>query len=148
MLRDGINSWYAAYVRKIWTWHVNIVKCTKCFNTGASLNTEFQGQNRRTAHHHYLLRDFWKSLNTLSKEGGGGGAVPFRIFPRAVFAFLLRLPYGPFTHPLSRYLCIYKKNFQKFLPWKNLGGEGGGVCNNPPPRPEREGVAAKVNQFL
>ena len=40
---------------------------------------------------------------------------PFRIFPRAVFAFLLRLPYGPFTHPLSRYPCIYEKIFKKFL---------------------------------
>ena len=61
-------------------------------------------------------------LNPLSQERGGGrGAVantPFRIFPRAVFviAFLLRLPYGPFTHPLSRYPCIYEKIFQKFLP--------------------------------
>ena len=54
------------------------------------------------------------------------------IFPRTIFAFLLKLPYGQFTHPLSRYPCIYEKNFQKFLRWKKFGGGGGG-CNSPPP---------------
>ena len=72
----------------------------------------------------------------------GGGVVA--IFPRTIFAFLLRLPYGQFTHPLSRYPCIYEKIFQKFLPCKKLGG--GGVTTTPP-RPEREGVAAKINKF-
>ena len=44
-------------------------------------------------------------FNPLSKEGGGGWVT-----------FLLRFPYGPFTHPLSRYQGIYENNFQKFLP--------------------------------
>ena len=35
---------------------------------------------------------------------------PFRIFPRAVFAFSLRLPFGQFTHPFSRYPCIPFRN--------------------------------------
>ena len=78
---------------------------------------------------------------TLSlRRGGGCCNPPFRIFPRAVFAFLLRLPYGPFTHPLSRYPCICEKNFQKFCHEKSWG-VGGGVATTP--RPEREGVAAK-----
>ena len=55
-------------------------------------------------------------LNTLSQEGGVVATPPFRIFPRAIFAFLLRLPYSQFTHPLSRYPYIYEKIFQKFLP--------------------------------
>ena len=55
-------------------------------------------------------------INPLSQDGGGGGVVAtpsFRIFPRTIFAFLQRLLYGQFTHPLSRYPCIYEKNFQK-----------------------------------
>ena len=85
---------------------------------------------------------------TLSLRRGAGVVaipLPFRIFSRAVFAFLLRLPYGPFTHLLSRYPCIFEKNVQKFLPRKKLGG-GGGLQQ--PPRPDREGVAAKINKFL
>ena len=90
---------------------------------------------------------FKKQSLSLSLRRGGGGYCsppPFRIFPRTIFAFLLRLPYGQFTHPLSRYPYIYGKNFQKFLPWKNLGG-GGGLQQLI--RPEREGVAAKINKF-
>ena len=86
------------------------------------------------------------AYNPLSGGGGAGGGCcnpPFRIFPRTIFAFLLRLPYGQFTYPLSRYPCIYEKIFQKFLPWEKLGVGG---CNNPP-RPEREEVAAKINKF-
>ena len=82
-------------------------------------------------------------VNLLSQEGRLLQPPPFRIFPRTIFAFLLRLPYGQFTHPLSRYPCIYEKIFQKFLPWKKL--RGGGLQQ--PPRPEREGVAAKINKF-
>ena len=89
-------------------------------------------------------------FNPLFQEWGVGGGgccnPPFRIFPRTIFAFMLRLPYGQFTHPLSRYPCIYEKKFQKFLPWKKLGG--GGLQQPPPPRPEREGVVAKINKFL
>ena len=47
----------------------------------------------------------------------------------AVFAFLLRLPFSQFTHPLFRYPCIYEKNFKIFAV-KKVGGRG--VCNNPP----------------
>ena len=47
---------------------------------------------------------------------------PFWIFPHIIFAFLLRLPYGQFTHPLSRYPCIYDKNFKKFF--KNRSNQG------------------------
>ena len=32
---------------------------------------------------------------------------PFRIFPCAAFACWQRLLFGQFTHPLSRYSCIY-----------------------------------------
>ena len=71
-----------------------------------------------------------KHINPLSQEGGVVATPPFWIFPRTIFAFLPRLLYGQFTHPLSRYPCIYKKNFQKFLPWKKLGG--GGVATTPP----------------
>ena len=57
-------------------------------------------------------------LNPLSQEGGGVVAAPppfgFSLVP--FLAFLLRLPYGQFTHPLSRYPCICEKIFQKFLP--------------------------------
>ena len=67
---------------------------------------------------------------TLSLRRGGCCNPPFPIFPRTIFAFLLRLPYGQFTHPLSRHPCIYEKNFQKFLPWKKLGG--GEVATTPP----------------
>ena len=82
---------------------------------------------------------------TLSlRRGGLLQPPPFRIFPRAVFAFSLRLPYGPFTHPFSRYPCINEKNFQQFFPRKKLGA--GGLQQ--PPRPEKEGVAAKINKFL
>ena len=64
----------------------------------------------------------------LIEVGRGGGVVA--IFPRTIFAFLLRLPYGQFTHPLSRYPCIYEKIFQKFLRCKKLGGGG---LQQPPP---------------
>ena len=55
---------------------------------------------------------------TLSLRRGGVVAThpPFRIFPRTIFVFLLRLPYGQFTYPLFRYPCICEKIFQIFLP--------------------------------
>ena len=76
---------------------------------------------------------------TLSLRTGGNNPRPFRIFPRAVFAFFLRFSYGPFTHPLSRYPCMQKK-FKNFAMKKvgvcvwggGGGGEGGGGYNNPP----------------
>ena len=37
-----------------------------------------------------------------------------------------------------------KKIFKNFCHEKCWGWGG---CNNPPPRPEREGVAAKINKF-
>ena len=77
---------------------------------------------------------------TLSlRRRGGGGVVatpPFGFSPRAIFVFLLRLPYGQFTHPLSRY-----PNFSKLFAVKKVGGL------QQPPRLEREGVAAKLNKF-
>ena len=92
-----------------------------------------------------ILINFIGYINSLSGGGGGGGLLqpPFRIFPRTIFAFLLRLPYGQFTHPLSRYPCIYAKIFQKFLLWKKLGVG----LQQPPPVLRREGVAAKMNKF-
>ena len=68
-------------------------------------------------------------INPLSQEGGGGVvATPsFRIFPRTIFAFLLRLLDGQFTHPLSRYPCIYEKFFKNFFTVKKvevLRGDG------------------------
>ena len=78
----------------------------------------------------------FKFINPLSQEGGGGGVVaipPFRIFPRAVSAFLLRLPFGQFT-----YLCpdthVSTKKFSKIFRVKNVGGGGGrGVATTRPP---------------
>ena len=86
-------------------------------------------------------------MNPLSQEGGlfATSPPPFQIFPRTIFAFLQRLPYSQFTHPLSRYPCIYEEIFQKFLPGKSWGvGERGGVATTPP---EREGAVAKINKF-
>ena len=80
-----------------------------------------------------------EGTKTYNKETGC-----FNPLPRAVFAFLLRLPYGQFTHPLSRYPYIYEKNFQKFRHEKSWG-VGGGTAT--PPRPEREGVAEKIDKF-
>ena len=73
------------------------------------------------------------NINPLSQEGGEGllQLPPFRIFPRTIVAFLLGLPYHQFTHPLSRYPCIYEKKFQNLLPWKKLGG-GGRAATTPP----------------
>ena len=71
---------------------------------------------------------------SLSEEEGGGllqPPPPFQIFPRTIFAFLLRLPYGQFTHPLSRYPNIYEKNF-KFFAVEKVGGWGEGVATSPP----------------
>ena len=65
---------------------------------------------------------------SLRREGGCCNS-PFGF---SLVPFLLRLPYSQFTHPLSRYPCIYEKIFQKFLPWKKLGGRGGGGCDNLP----------------
>ena len=68
---------------------------------------------------------------------------PFRIFPRAVFAFLLGLSFGQFAQPLSKYLCINeKKKFKNFAVKK----AGGWRLQQPTPS-EREGVAAKINTF-
>ena len=53
-------------------------------------------------------------FNPLSQEGEEGGVAatpPLRIFPRSTFAFLLRLPYGQFTHRSSRYTCICENIF-------------------------------------
>ena len=71
---------------------------------------------------------------------------PFWIFPRTILTFLLRLPYVQFSHPLSRYPCIYEKKFQKFSKIFALKKLGVGKFQQPP-RPEREGVAAKINRF-
>ena len=86
-------------------------------------------------------------FNPLSQEGGGGiVATPPFGFSLVPFLQLLRLPYGQFTHPLPRYPCINdEKKISKLFAVKNVGGWGRG-CNNPP-RPEREGVAEKINTF-
>ena len=83
-----------------------------------------------------------RSLNPPSQEGGGC-CPPFRIFPRAVFAKIaIRSIYPPFV----QIPCIYEKMFPKFCHEKGWGGGGWGVATTP--RPEREGVAAKINNFL
>ena len=69
-------------------------------------------------------------FNPLSQEGGCCNP-PFPIFPRTIFAFLLRLPYGQFTHPLSRHPCIYEKKFSKIFAVEKVGG--GEVATTPPP---------------
>ena len=59
---------------------------------------------------------------------------PLRIFSRTIFAFLLSLPFRQYTHPLSRYPCIYEKNFKDF--YRDGGcrwGGGGGLQQRPPP---------------
>ena len=60
--------------------------------------------------------------------------LPFQIFPRTISAFLLRLTYGQFTHPMSRYPCICENFFQNFSREKSVGGGGGrgGIATNPP----------------
>ena len=65
-----------------------------------------------------------------SRGAGGCCNAPFRIFPRAVFAFSPRLPFGQFTYPLSRYSGFYEKKNLNFCREK-VGGGGGG-CNNSP----------------
>ena len=100
---------------------------------------------------HDKITRFWlaksSAVNPLSQSGGGVVAPPpFRIFPRTIFAFLLRLPYGQFTYPLSRYPCICEKNFQKFLPWKKLGG--GAAATNPPPSWEGRGGSKNKSIFV
>ena len=69
---------------------------------------------------------FYGTALTLSLRRGRGGLLqpPFDFSLVLFFALLLRLPYGPFTHPLSRYPCIYEKKCQKFLRWKKLVGGG------------------------
>ena len=79
-------------------------KCDLC-------DAEYVGYTSR--HLHQRIEHRYSAIGnhlTLSLRKGGEGCCspPFRIFPRAVFAFLLRLPYGPITHPLSRYPCIYE----------------------------------------
>ena len=79
-------------------------------------------------------------LYPLFQEGGGLlQSPPFRIFPRTIFVYLLRLPYVQFTQPLSRYPCIYEQIFKKFFTVKKVGVWG--VATNT--RPEKEGAAAK-----
>ena len=102
-----------------------------------------------------MLREFTVSslgkrvvISPLSQEEGGGLLQsPFRIFPRTIFAFLLRLPYGQFTHPLSRYPCIYEKKFQTFCREKSCGVGGWGGGGGSEGGEGREGVAAKINKF-
>ena len=49
-----------------------------------------------------------RTLFNLSQEGGLlQPPPPFQIFPVAISAFLLRLPFGQFTHPLSKYIPMY-----------------------------------------
>ena len=88
-----------------------------------------------------MVQQCYGQLNPLSQEEGGGGLLqpPFQIFPRNIFAFLLRLPYGQFTHPMSRYPYIYEKNFSKLFAVKNVGGWEGMAPKN--------GVAPKINKF-
>ena len=90
-------------------------------------------------------------VNPLSQEGVVATPPPFRIFPHAVFAFLLGLPFGQFSYLLSRYPCIYEKKNQNILPWKKLcfffRGEGGGGGVATASRPEREGLATKMDKF-
>ena len=67
---------------------------------------------------------------SLIRDGVGGlQTTPLSEFPSCRFAFLLGLPFGQFTYPLSRYPCIYEKKFKTFCREK---GWVVGDCNNPP----------------
>ena len=69
---------------------------------------------------------------------------PFRIFPCSIFAFLLRLPNDHLPTPCPD-THVSMKTISKLFAVKKVGGwGGGGGCNSPPPRPEKEGVAAKI----
>ena len=73
----------------------------------------------------FKTKYYWL-FNPFPQEGDGGGVLlPFLIFPRDLFAFLLRLPFGQFTDSLSSYPCIYEINFQNYYLEKRWG-EGGG----------------------
>ena len=91
---------------------------------------------------HKLDASLQELLDPLSQEGGGGGCCspPFRVYPRTIFAFLLRSIYPPSVQ-IPMYLKKIFKNFCREKSW----GVGGGLQQ--PPRPEREGVAAKINKF-
>ena len=99
----------------------------------------------------YELTVTFIAILALSLRSGGccKAPPPFRIFPRAVFAFLLGLPFGQYIHPLSRCPCIYEKKLKKNCRVKSWGE--GGVAQQlappPPPRPESEGLAAKISKF-
>ena len=82
-------------------------------------------------------------FNPLSQEGGGGRVIATSLLDFPLVPFLLRLLFGQFTHPLSRYPCIYEK-FSKTFAVKNVEGRG---LQQSLPRPEREEVAAKINKF-
>ena len=76
----------------------------------------------------FKTKYYWL-FNPFPQEGDGGGGgvlLPFQIFPRDLFAFLLRLPFGQFTDSLSSYPCIYEINFQNDYLEKRWGERGGG----------------------
>ena len=79
----------------------------------------------------FKTKYYWL-FNPFPQEGDGGGGVllPFQIFPRDLFAFLLRLPFGQFTDSLSSYPCIYEINFQNYYLEKRWGEGGGGDGNS------------------
>ena len=84
------------------------------------------------------------NLTLFLRRGGCCNPPPFRIFPRAVFAKIaIRSIYPPFAQ-IPMYLW---KNFQTVFAMKKVGGGGGGGMQQLP-RPEREGVVAKINKFL
>ena len=80
----------------------------------------------------HAVKNFNRFLTLSLRRGGQLLQPPFGIFPCTIIAFFLRLSYGQFTQPLSRYPCIYEKNFSKVFAVQNVGGwERGRGCNNP-----------------
>ena len=73
--------------------------------------------------------------------------LPFRIFPRSVFCFFARIGIRSIYLPFVQIPMYLKKNSKNFAVKKvGEGYGGGGGLQQPSPRPEREGVAAKINK--
>ena len=104
------------------------------------------GVGGRPSQHSTKNSPAWIGLTlSLKRDGCEVVAVsPFRIFPRAVLAFFPRIAIRSiYQHFVLIPLCLRKKSSKNFAV-KKVGGRRD--CTTP--RPEREGVAAKIKKML
>ena len=95
------------------------------------------------------VESFNRFLTLSLRRGGQLLQPPFGIFPCTIIAFFLRLSYGQFTQPLSRYPCIYeKKLFKSFCRAKCWGWERGGGFQQPPSPLEGRGGSKNKKIFV